>query len=58
MSCYKLFGCFYIDYYTYKIVYSIAGRKYSCIMGKGVLVGYKKYYIIYSCDWMAKGFIN
>jgi hypothetical protein len=28
---------------------SIAGYRYSYIIGKGVLVGYKRYYIIYSC---------
>ena len=48
--CCKLFKCSYIDYYAYKVVCSIAGYKYSCIIDKGVLVGYKRYYIVYSCN--------
>ena len=48
ISYYRLFKYFYISYYIYKVIYSIAGRKYSYIINKGVLVSYKKYYIIYS----------
>ena len=40
----------YINYYAYKIVYGIAGYKYSCIISKGVLVSYERYYIIYNCN--------
>ena len=45
---YKSFKYFYINYYAYKIIYSIAGYKYSYIINKGVLVNYKRYYIIYN----------
>ena len=48
VSCCRLFGYFYINYYAYKVVCSIAGYKYSYIIGKEVLVGYKRCYIIYS----------
>ena len=41
---------FYINYYTYKVVRSITGRKYGYIISKEVLVSYKRCYIIYSCN--------
>ena len=44
----RLFGYFYNNYYTYKVIYSIAGCGHGYIINKGVLVGYKRYYIIYN----------
>jgi hypothetical protein len=45
-----LFRYFYINYYAYKVVCGIVGYNYSCIIDKGVLVGYKRYHIIYGYD--------
>ena len=45
--CYKLFKYSYVNYYAYKVIYSIIGYKYSCIRSKGVLVSHKRYYIVY-----------
>jgi hypothetical protein len=50
VSCCGSFKCSYINYYAYKVVYSIAGHNYSYIIGKGVLISYKKYCIIYNCN--------
>ena len=50
ISYYELFGYSYVNYYAYKVVCSTAGYKYSYTTGKGVLVSYNRYYIIYSCN--------
>src|SRR6266566_1182340 len=54
----RAFGCSCINHYTYKVVCSIAGRGYGCIVGKGILVGHERCCIIYGCDRMAEGFIS